>query len=683
MIQINKIKEPFIYYCQKVIPLAFDESLSYYEVLCHLTAKIKKVIDEQNIEGQAIQELQEKYLLLVDYVDHYFDNLDIQEEINNKLDEMAESGELADIIAQYLGLAGMLVYDTLQDMKIAENITNGSICKTLGYNIINDGGNGIYKVRTVTTSDNINDGNIVPLYNNTIIAELITNNQVNVKQFGAIGDGITDDYNAFNNALNYCIDNQKTLYIPNGTYIISDTLYLDSNVKIIGEDKTATIIKQDNNLLNDPLISTNYSDNHQMQYITIKNLTFITLGERTDYFIKLYNCHSTTLKNCRFYQDGTSTSYYHGVEIDKNTGFTGSNFVTKIIDCRFSKCKLKMNSTDSYILHNELWGNDIDCALHLLKASNTSITNNEFIGGKTYGAIYIEGDNEGLKITSNYFDGSYDDIDTKFGIYGIGYLKDSVISNNNFWKQKSGAIYLEKAHTNVISNNVFFENDYYLTDHSDIEIIDSTLTYGNNINNNMFFRTNYYNTITHETQQRPTTNQVPVLRIANHSGYPFTIITDNNASFEQFFSVMSCSGAIISNNNTTKLFYYELNPTLSQMKNDKQIYYYNNNNLLTNKATCLVHNTEKRIDNITTVLNTALTNNFDYNATSSEEYRVYINNGTNVQNKPDFASGVAFIIYLPIVSNTYAIQIVMGYTSGGMGAIKYRMLSNGTWGSWQ
>lgn len=100
MIEINKIKSPFIYYCQKVIPLAFDESLSYYEVLCHLTAKIKEVIDEQNVEGDAIEELQQKYLLLVDYVDNYFDNLDVQEEINNKLDQMVEDGVFDEIINQ-------------------------------------------------------------------------------------------------------------------------------------------------------------------------------------------------------------------------------------------------------------------------------------------------------------------------------------------------------------------------------------------------------------------------------------------------------------------------------------------------------------------------------------------------------------------------------------------------------
>ncbi|MBO7694224.1 MAG: SGNH/GDSL hydrolase family protein [Methanobrevibacter sp.] len=176
MIQINKIKEPFIYYCQKVIPLAFDESLSYYEVLCHLTAKIKEVIDEQNIEGQAIEELQEKYLLLVDYVEHYFDNLDVQEEINNKLDDMAEHGELADIIAQYLGLAGVLAFDTVANMVAGENLVNGSICYCLGQETYNDGLGSFYKIRTITSDDTVDGKNIIALnVSNTLIAEKIFN----------------------------------------------------------------------------------------------------------------------------------------------------------------------------------------------------------------------------------------------------------------------------------------------------------------------------------------------------------------------------------------------------------------------------------------------------------------------------------------------------------------------------
>ncbi len=47
-------------------------------------------------------------------------------------------------------------------------------------------------------------------------------NIVNVKNFGATGDGETDDTNAINNAIQYCKNNNKsTLFIPKGTYIIN------------------------------------------------------------------------------------------------------------------------------------------------------------------------------------------------------------------------------------------------------------------------------------------------------------------------------------------------------------------------------------------------------------------------------------------------------------------------------
>lgn len=31
--------------CQKVLPLAYDNSLSYYEAICKLTAKVNELID--------------------------------------------------------------------------------------------------------------------------------------------------------------------------------------------------------------------------------------------------------------------------------------------------------------------------------------------------------------------------------------------------------------------------------------------------------------------------------------------------------------------------------------------------------------------------------------------------------------------------------------------------------------
>ena len=59
----------------------------------------EKVIPAVNNNADALAEVQNLMTQLQEYVDNYFENLDVQEEINNKLDEMAESGELTEIIA--------------------------------------------------------------------------------------------------------------------------------------------------------------------------------------------------------------------------------------------------------------------------------------------------------------------------------------------------------------------------------------------------------------------------------------------------------------------------------------------------------------------------------------------------------------------------------------------------------
>ena len=178
----SKIGNPFPFrvFCQKVIPLAFDESMSYLELLYSLLHYLREtVIPAVNNNADAVEELQNLYTELKSYVDNYFDDLDIQEEINNKLDDMAESGQLTDIIAQYLELAGVLAYDTINDLKNADNLTNGSIAKTLGNTTYNDGYGAFYKIRTILNTDVVDNDNIIALTNfNNLIAEKIYNQYI-------------------------------------------------------------------------------------------------------------------------------------------------------------------------------------------------------------------------------------------------------------------------------------------------------------------------------------------------------------------------------------------------------------------------------------------------------------------------------------------------------------------------
>lgn len=150
------------------------DALTDYELFCKMVEYMKKSLDKV-LEYQ--DELNE-FRTELDSYKNYFDNLDVQEEINNKLDEMAESGELADIIAQYLQLAGVLVFSTVSDMKSATNIVNGSVSRTLGYTTYNDKQGSYYKIRTITNDDIVDEYNIISLTDDTLIAEKINNNNL-------------------------------------------------------------------------------------------------------------------------------------------------------------------------------------------------------------------------------------------------------------------------------------------------------------------------------------------------------------------------------------------------------------------------------------------------------------------------------------------------------------------------
>lgn len=170
----NEIKfiKPFKRLCVTVgnLPTSYIESMSYYECLTYFMKFLEnQVIPAINVNAEVVKELQ-------DFVANYFDNLDVQEEINNKLDDMAESGQLAEIIGEYINSSAVLGFNTITDMKNAENLIDGSFVKTFGLNSLNDGKGEFYKIRTLTVDDTVDEVNIVSLNTSeTLIAEKINN----------------------------------------------------------------------------------------------------------------------------------------------------------------------------------------------------------------------------------------------------------------------------------------------------------------------------------------------------------------------------------------------------------------------------------------------------------------------------------------------------------------------------
>ena len=93
--------KPFRFWCQKVLPLVYDDSLSYYEVLCKVVDYLNKSMEDVGILHEDVEALNTAYQQLQQYVNDYFSTLDVQQEINHKLDVMASDGTLDALLLPY------------------------------------------------------------------------------------------------------------------------------------------------------------------------------------------------------------------------------------------------------------------------------------------------------------------------------------------------------------------------------------------------------------------------------------------------------------------------------------------------------------------------------------------------------------------------------------------------------
>lgn len=141
------------------------------------------------------------------------------------------------------------MFDTVDDMKASTDVKAGDYAKTLGYYAMNDEGGAYYKISSATPSG------YYETLTNGLYAELIIGISMNVKQFGAKGDGIDDDTTRIQAAL----DSSSTVLVPKGTYMIDAITHIkpnsynklildnDANIKAItnSEDSYAIIWCED------------------------------------------------------------------------------------------------------------------------------------------------------------------------------------------------------------------------------------------------------------------------------------------------------------------------------------------------------------------------------------------------------------------------------------------------------
>ena len=256
----------------------------------------------------------------------------------------------------------------------------------------------------------------------------------NIKFYGAIGDGVTDDTEAFKKALNAVdyTEYGRTIFVPAGTYLISETLELKEGTSLCGEansvikfsanhvqimlngsdieikdlvfdgsDVTTTNVIKDNE---DVLVYRTRIENVTFKNFTGAQISAVNLEEAKG--VHILNCIFKDIKGeeVKCIKVGT---YTQNIFIKNNT-FNNIKYKS-IYNKRYSiyidsQQTLFLRDTNA-VIENNYFDTDIHAHIYV-NASNITVNNNSFITKSTYAgnchSVLID-NTDSTKIKNNFY----------------------------------------------------------------------------------------------------------------------------------------------------------------------------------------------------------------------------------------------------------------------------------------
>lgn len=203
--------------------------------------------------------------------------------------------------------------------------------------------------------------------------------------------------------------------------------------------------------------------------------------------------------------------------------------------------------------------------------STITVLNGEYnCRGYILRCIYIDENVNLLKIEGNYFDGSYDKLDTNYGIYATKQSGKNIITGNSFWHLKKEAIHIEGLFDSTIANNNFDDNDIYGRGLPDIYLgvsSYSNVIIGNTFNRQMIFdpSDNYV-----VKNRKDAGTLAPIFNISSTISNGTTLITGNTLINPQLYLpavYTNNPNLIVSKGNNHSIFENKSSdPTLNYMQ---------------------------------------------------------------------------------------------------------------------
>lgn len=360
------------------------------------------------------------------YVAEYYDG-NIQAQVNAKLDEMLEDGTLQTLADTYFD--NLDVQEEINN-KLDEMVEDGTFEALLGTYLIITGGN--------------------------------------AKSLGAKGDGVTDDTEALQDAIDEMSSlGINKLVIPSGEFVVSSKLTLPSNFELVG--MKGSVLKYvglgadtTNPYANLPVIEAEGTLSSPLTNITISGITIDCTGQTYKGGASFDNPASTNgqpcsqgmrgihlnyvtnsiVENCKIidlYGDGIRLSHCHSVMIDKNTlnDVGGGNVIEGGVTG---------------------WDNFGD-GIVAFKSFDIKITNNSVINTRKY----LSGDAEGYICGRSGLEFEYgiareNDQCPDYEMFESGDGQGLVMDNNYVYGYTKG-IHLESDVDCIVTNNTVIHNN--------------------------------------------------------------------------------------------------------------------------------------------------------------------------------------------------------------------------------
>lgn len=111
---MNDLKT-FRFWCFKVLPLVYDDSLSYYEILCKVVDYINKLIEQDKIVVNEINELKNDLKIVQEWIKNF----------NTKFIEELIKKYIATMIVVEISDSGYIIYNIPESWKDIEFNTTG------------------------------------------------------------------------------------------------------------------------------------------------------------------------------------------------------------------------------------------------------------------------------------------------------------------------------------------------------------------------------------------------------------------------------------------------------------------------------------------------------------------------------------------------------------------------------